>query len=88
MIHIDISLPLIHKEIECLCDEKLIVDRFIGEILDLMDEKSPGEDRSSEDQRQEKESFWLCDLSRGLQLNNQLTLRQNGVCSGHRLMLI
>ena len=53
-----------------------------------MDGKSPGEDRSSEDQRQEKESFWLCDLSRGMQLNNQLTLRQNGVCSGHRLMLI
>ncbi len=88
MIHIDISLPFIHKEMECFCDEKLIVDRFIEEILDLVEERNPGGNMSSENQRQEEDSFWLCDLSRGTRLDHRLTLRQNGVCSGHRLMLI
>ena len=88
MIHIDISLPFIHEELECLCDEKLSVDCFIKEMIDLVDEGNSQEKGDSTEEGQEKGLFWLCDLSRGLRLNNQFTLRQNGVCSGHRLMLI
>lgn len=88
MIHIDISLPFIQKEMECFCDEKLIVARFIEEIVDLMEERNPGGDMASEIQRQEEDSFWLCDLSRGIRLDHRLTLSQNRVYSGHRLMLI
>ena len=88
MIHIDISLPFIHRKLECLCDEKLIADQFIKEIIDLVDEGSPQGEEAFRKKEQGKGSFWLCDLSQGRQLNNQFTLRKNGVCSGHRLMLI
>ncbi len=88
MIHIDISLPFIHRELECLCDEKLPVDHFIKELIDLVDEGNSEEEKALREEGERKGSFWLCDLSRGVRLNHQLTLRQNGVCSGHRLLFI
>lgn len=91
MIHIDLCLPAVHREVECFCDEQLEINAFMVEILRLLPEVwqtcQTGVDAVVENKETDM-SLCLCDLTAGTVLEKGLSLSQNAVYSGHRLMLI
>ncbi len=96
MIHIDLWLPTINRKVECFCDEQLEISVFMKEILGLLPSArtaclagtglagtGPGEETE-----EAHKGLCLCDLTTGSLLEKGLSLSQNAVYSGHRLMLL
>lgn len=81
MILIDIFVPVINRTYDFLLDADKPVKRIMLEINSQIAEAEATE-LYGEDE------FWLCDIGKGIILNRECSLAEQGIAEGTKLLLI
>ncbi len=81
MILIDVFVPVINRTYDFLLDDDKPVKRIVSEINSQIAEAEAAELHGEEE-------FWLCDIGKGIILNRDGSLAEQGIAEGTRLLLI
>lgn len=82
MIVIDVSVPVLDERFDVRTDENNTADRFLEDLLELLYRKT------GEKARQEDRDYELFSALREERLKGSLSLREQGIRDGSRLVLV